>query len=234
MTTSESVDLLLSREQTYLFLARIFRDEPKAALIVGLANTLSQENEGGDSAGYARLRRWAEGVSETTLPGIERELATEYARLLLNTGEIPCFYPCESVYTSSECMMKQEAYSQVLAIYREEGLARVESMGEPEDHVSVEMEFMAHLCSRARSALTSRRGELYRAYLEKQRQFLDRHLLPWVPRFAQNLRGVAQDDFYLAVAEITDEFLRDEPANLDDLTDASEALEPPHGGGSLD
>ncbi len=229
MSTSQSMELLRSRELTYQFLARVFRDEPKAELIAGLAGTLSQENAGGESTGYARLRHWAKGITPATLPASEHELATEYARLLLNTGEIPCFYPCESVYTSPECMMKQEAYTQVLAIYRAEGLGRIESTGEPEDHVSVEMEFMAHLCARARSALTSGERNAYRAGLATQRQFLERHLLPWVPRFAENLKEAAQDDFYRGLAEITDEFLRDEPANLDDLANAGQDFSAPPG-----
>ena len=215
--TTEKSDLLAGREQTYAFLASVFRDAPSGPVILDLTKALSGGGGEDDSPGYSRLRRWSAHVSESALPSIERELATEYARCVLNTGQIPCYYPCESVYTSPEGMMKQEAYHQVVAIYAAEGLGRARRTGEPEDHISAEMEYMAHLCSRARDALTGGCPDLYAAYLDKQRAFLEEHLLVWAPRYAGNMKTVARGDFYLAVAEITEEFLADELVNLEDL-----------------
>jgi putative dimethyl sulfoxide reductase chaperone len=223
MTTSQQLEILASREHTYRFLAAIFRDAPAPTLIVDLARTLSGRSMNGASRGYERLRAWAGALPAGDEPAAVQVLNMEFARLLLNLDDIPCFYPCESVYTSPECMMKQDAYLKVVAIYREEGLGRLAATGEPEDHVSMEMEFMAHLCVRAQDALANGRREEYSANLEKQRQFLATHLLPWVPRFAGKLKEAAREDFYLAVAEITEEFLRDETANLDELADSGGA-----------
>ena len=57
--------------------------------------------------------------------------------------------------------MMQEAYAEVLHVYRNAGFAKNPGFKEPEDHLAVELAFMALLCGRAAEALRAgdeRRG----------------------------------------------------------------------------
>lgn len=57
-------------------------------------------------------------------------------------------YPFESVHTSPKRLMMQEARDEVLAVYRSEGLDKLPSWKESEDHIALELEFMAVLGDR--------------------------------------------------------------------------------------
>lgn len=146
-------------------------------------------------------------------------LAAEYAGPFLNVGKRPAC-PYESVYTSPERLLMQEARDEVLAVYREEGLSRSEALKEPEDHIAIEFEFMAHLCQKAVAAFEQGDRAACLASLEKQRSFLEQHLLVWVPDFCRDVEGAATTDFYRGVAQLTAEFLVEEREALGELTAA--------------
>jgi anaerobic sulfite reductase subunit A len=88
-------------------------------------------------------------------------------------------------------------------MYREEGLDRAGEFNEPEDHVALELEFMAYLCQKTTAALQSGDQGAASGYLHKQKDFLEKHLIPWVPTFCSDVQRIARGDFYKAVAKIT-------------------------------
>jgi nitrate reductase assembly molybdenum cofactor insertion protein NarJ len=67
-------------------------------------------------------------------------LQTEYTRLFVNSYPTLLCPPYESFYR--EGMLYGNAVSEVMAIYRQKGLAYV-YQGEPPDHISVELDFLA-------------------------------------------------------------------------------------------
>ena len=101
-------------------------------------------------------------------------LAKEYAHLFLGFGK---FHPSESSYRSESDSIMQEFRDDVLEAYRKFGVRKIDEFKKPEDHIAVELQFMAYLCRHTIEALNNG-GGLYEAkkYLEAQRDFLNNHL----------------------------------------------------------
>jgi TorA maturation chaperone TorD len=85
--------------------------------------------------------------------------------------------------------------------YAEAGLAPSPALGEPADHLAVELEYMAVLADREASAW--RRGLPADAAgaLWRQQRFMRQHLGRWAPRAARRLIALDPVPFYRAVAE---------------------------------
>jgi TorA maturation chaperone TorD len=200
-------DLISNRVSMYIFLARIYRVEVDQELLDQMIKMdLSLEVEVPEiNEGYRILKGFLENLRDNTLT----DLAVDYARILLGAGLAGAegAYPYESVYTSPKRLLMQDARDQVLKIYREEGLDRVKEFKEPEDHIAIELEFMAYLCEKTTEALDDRNKGGAQSYLKKQRDFLEKHLLTWAPAFCSDIERCAREDFYKAVAMITTGYL---------------------------
>ena len=211
--------LVSNRGCMYGFLARIYRVEVDQELLDQMAKMdLSVDVDEHDiSEGYRMLKGFLGHLRESTLT----DLAVEYARIFLGAGSArgEGAYPYESVYTSPKRLVMQDARDQVLKIYREEWLDRAEEFHEPEDHLAFELEFMAYLCQKTTEALKAGDNGAALGYLEKQQDFLEKHLIPWVPAFCADVERVAQGDFYKAVAKITVGYLGMEQDLMGELMD---------------
>jgi TorA maturation chaperone TorD len=99
--------------------------------------------------------------------------------------------------------------------YASVGLAASPALGEPADHLAMELEYMAFLCDREASAWA--RGTLAdaAAALHRQRRFMRRHLGRWVPGMARHLLMLAPAPFYRAVAEGLEAFIHHERDLID-------------------
>jgi len=93
------------------------------------------------------LDDFIKSIKDKDLKEVEQDLAVEYAGLFLNM-RLVSVAPFESVYTSPEHLLMQEARDEVLSEYRREGLDKVKDFKEPEDHIALELGFMAYLCQR--------------------------------------------------------------------------------------
>lgn len=74
------------------------------------------------------------------------------------------------------------------------------------DHITVELDFMAHLARREAAALQQQRDA--ESYWRAERDFLERHLAKWVPVLHQKLARQNPPPFFGAMVELADEFLR--------------------------
>jgi TorA maturation chaperone TorD len=134
-------------------------------------------------------------------------LGEAYVRVFLHNPERnPCLLH-ESAYVAPG----GHATGWVLALLEREyaalGLALPSSSESEPDHVAVELEFMAFLCSREADAWEARSvGEGTRC-LKRQLAFLDRHLTRWVPLWAHGVAASGGEGFYPAVAEAVEAFV---------------------------
>lgn len=163
-------------------------------------------------AGSEAFREFGESIRD--LDADEREavvtdLATEYSSLFL-MGTDDQVNPYESYYLGDEPIISQEPTVEVKHIMDELGYGGHESYAEPADHVGVELAFMAFLCRAAAKQLDDGNREYARRYLALQRQFLDQHLLEWVPDLCDDLAAATDATFYVGLADVTEAFLRSE------------------------
>ena len=196
---------LHSRRAFYRLLSRLYILEVDERLLAALGEMTFPEDcaEPELAEGYALLRSWLDDHGGEAL----EELAVDYARVFLSAGvaEGSAAFPYESVYTSSSRLMAQAACTQAVAAYTAHGLVfRTDSYHVPEDHLAIELEFMAHLCG---EALDAGDEAALNASLTEQNDFLRNHLLNWVSLFCGDLNKYASTDFYKAVGKLTRGFL---------------------------
>jgi len=73
---------------------------------------------------------------------------------------------------------------------------------------------MACLCRKSAEALNTDNETIAEKLREKQRQFLQKHLLQWSKDFSEELRSKAATLFYRCIADMLSQFLKMETKSL--------------------
>ncbi|MGN0039329.1 MAG: molecular chaperone [Coriobacteriales bacterium] len=155
--------------------------------------------------------------------GTREDLAVDYAHTFLAAGSSKnesraC--PYESVFTSRDGLIMQEARDEVYRYMLGEHLAPDESLHIPEDHIAFVFEFMANLCQRYVEAEAA--GECAEAgrVFEVQRRFFTEHIINWIDMLCDAIERCCRTDFYRGVAQMTRGFLRLDEQMLEDMAAA--------------
>lgn len=216
------VELMNARARSYGMLARLFREEVDLPTLRELQQMRFPQATGNAAAdeGYHQLynylkRAWDDSVTE---------LAIDYVSTFIGHGVngYSAAYPYESVYTSERRLLMQEARAEVLATLRENELVRG-NWNEAEDHIALELEFMQRMALRAAEALDDAAEDEAVAYLRTSYDFLENHLLNWVPMLVADMRMHARTLFYQGLAQLTLGSLQEDEAVLRELLDSVEA-----------
>ena len=214
----ERVQVAETRRMAYSFFADVFSVEATKEFVAGMVSF--------EATPGTVLSEFVSSLDGTDLEAVTSELRSEFCALFLNMSAHPVF-TSESVYLSDNHIIMQEPRNQVVDFYRANGLAvDGDSFDWPEDHISMEMLFMAHLCgqeadlcrrSSEKGGGTCSSDQPIEKCLERQRLFFSEHLDRWVPVFAKELARIAETRFYSGVAEYLEEFLRSEREYLGTL-----------------
>lgn len=158
-------------------------------------------------AAAARLNAAAVALREQDLD----ELAADYARVFLSAGiaEGSAAFPFESIYTSRDKLIMQDAYEDMVRILRAHAMvpARRDLYA---DHIGIELEFMGLLSEKAARALAGGHSEDAEKLLAESAAFLKKHLLGWIFRFLDDLEKLSGKPLYLALAAFTRAFLEED------------------------
>ena len=209
--------LLENRTSTYILLSRLYLKEIDRELLDELHEMHYPMATGNDDVdtGYLYIATflsnlWAESLTE---------LAVDYVRSFLgnHVDSYGAAYPYESVYTSEKRLLMQEARDEVLAIYRSFGIEKRDDWNEGEDHIALELEFMRYLNERCVKAFRDNDIDEATQLLVAQRNFLQYHLVSWVPMMTADLRRFSKTKMYQGLAYLTDGFLSTDFALLQDL-----------------
>lgn len=208
----ETFDLVSARESLYRFLVRLYILEVDLPLLEAMQAMVFPEcvSNAALSEGYGLLREY---LSRSTGEDLE-DLAVDYANIFLAAGvaQGSAAFPYESVYVSKTHMLGQEPQSRVAELYAARGFAlRKDLPKSPEDHISMELEYMACLCRELGEESSDAEGLLL-----EQKEFFKTHLANWIPLFSRDVTKYAQTDFYRAVGKITDGFIQMEQTLLQD------------------
>lgn len=231
--TDTAVDL--ARETLYRLLAALFSDprgpawqnlalDPHSQAVARLAADLLHE-EFADTPlvlGFGELP-----IEQLDLRPLLVELARpwteqqdEFVRTfgLVFNRECP---PYETEYQRNEdTFFRAQQMADIGGFYRAFGLQPGAERGERPDHVATELEFMALLLFKQRTAFArsddtvesaAEHGEICR---QAQAEFLREHLGWWAPAFAHAVRRKAERGLYFAVANLLAAFLPVERAAL--------------------
>ena len=115
--------------------------------------------------------------------------------------------PYGSVYLDGGRKIMGDSTLDVRNRYREAGLDTAKNFKDAPDHISAELEFMYYLVFKEIEALSKADIETAIDFIQKQKSFLEDHLMTWVPEFANNIIKNAENPFYPNLAKATTAFL---------------------------
>lgn len=118
--------------------------------------------------------------------GCVESMRSDFTKLFLVPGA-SYVRPWESPYIGKEEMLFQESTLDVRHRYAEYGFIAVEFGHFPEDHLSMMLDFLACLSTRAFDAFGEGRDDEARRILSSQKDFVESHLLNWLDRFHEVL-----------------------------------------------
>lgn len=172
-------DANLARAQEYMLLATLLARPPDTALL----SRLAQLTDDGTPLGSAHAAL-ARSAAATRADEVERE----YFDLFIGVGRGELL-PYASYYLTG--FLHERPLARLRADLDALGIERVDGQPEPEDNAALLCEIMAGLSA----------GE-FAMPVERQQQFFDRHLAPWLGRFFADLDGAQAARFYRPVGAI--------------------------------
>ena len=185
----------------YHFLGRCFYEPPRAEWLAAFAGDRLFEAwpfpSGDDrtAAGLALLATFCRGWDPAQLDA----LTWDFNRLFVGPGEMLAT-PWESVYRSKTKLTFQEPTLQVRELYERFGLRAPAIHREPDDHLGLELAFVATLSDlAAQSAAGNDTAQLARCFAA-QRDFLQDHLLAWAPACLAHVEKHSETGYYRGAA----------------------------------
>jgi TorA maturation chaperone TorD len=127
-------------------------------------------------------------------------------------------FPFESVFIEPSCVIGGVVSEQVASFYHKIGF-EVSPFRESPDHIGVELEALAYLCLSEADALSRDLNDLAVRIKYLQANFLDEHLLIWLPVFINAVQQ-QQSLFYKNLAELTFDVILFHRETLDKHLDA--------------
>lgn len=158
----------------------------------------------------AMLATWPLTESPQTEQGVARllesgqigeqyqEIKDDHFHLFVGPGSVLA-PPWESVYRSEERLLFEEETIQVRQFYRRFGLQAPKLNREPDDHISLELDFCATLLIRALDAIDEDDLEKSEGYQQAHADFCTEHLFVWADEFFQLVIDNAKTSFWQGV-----------------------------------
>lgn len=219
LTHQELLDFFNESAETCRFLSQVFFKELNAEAIEELA-VADYPAETGNACldeGYRLVRRYF-AFSATDR---RTQLACEYARIFLAAGvftkERLTAVPYESVFTGEEHIMMGGARDDVVARLLADGFQVNPDLHEPEDHLAFELEYLVNMNERASVWAQEKNKAELRRNVVRQLEFIEGHLLNWVPELRDVAQEYAKLTFYPGMLFVTQGALEQGRAMLRDI-----------------
>ena len=225
--TREATEVLLcNRLFLYSLMHKLFGREPDEELL----NILTDEHTG---EAFALLSEEEKDIMDRTAaflkeireekqnPAFLEEAKDEYTRLFIGPVSLVA-PPWESVYGQKDAMLFQESTLEVRNTYRQFGLLPEGYPRVADDSLALELHFMALLAQRGLDAFYAGKNEDLAADLNGSADFLKKHLLVWVPKFLERMKGAKSNILYPQMCLVLDEFLRKDAGTVQEILKALE------------
>ncbi len=199
----DRIEMLIAHELAYGFLSKAFYEPPNKALLdILVADELFdawplETNQSEVETGLALLR----GFCASWCGDLEA-VQHDYHNLFVGPGKLLA-PPWESVYRSPDHLLFDNHTLQVRHEYRRFGMPIPHLYSEPEDHLGLELRFVAHLSQLGLAALDQNRPEVLDAVTGEISSFLNEHLLSWAPYCLNLVIEKATSDYYRGCAHLT-------------------------------
>ena len=205
ITNEEMKEFFEANIETFTFLSQVFFKELTKEAIENLAEQDWPQDSGNEHLdhGYTLLKRYFKFSAGNR----KSQLAVDFARIFLAAGinaqDQNVAVPYESVFTSKEHVVMADARDRVVDAFIQDGFKVNPELHEPEDHLSFELEYLAHMNKNALELLKGGNVKNLRKNIKRQIAFMDEHILNWVPLLLDCAKKFAKTAFYLGVLEVT-------------------------------
>ena len=145
----------------------------------------------------------------------ELKYKVEYTHLFLLPEGV---HPYESVYRGRKKLLMDKPWEEVRKFYRRVGAMKDKDELHPEDHISTELGFMSFMSYLTMESLTENKD--ITALVNLQVEFIEEHLLKWVPQLKDNIVENKYSDIYKPVILLVNDFINTDLTKLKELVKA--------------
>ena len=135
-------------------------------------------------------------------------LKVDFAKLFVGPFKLLAA-PYGSVYLDGGRKMMGDSTLDARSRYREAGLDTAKNFKDAPDHISAELEFMYYLIFKEIEAFADSDTETAMGFIQRQKSFMEDHLMRWAPEFANSIIENAENPFYPNLANATTAFLNE-------------------------
>lgn len=192
------------RDSIYTFLRIAFNEPLSLEIVKQWKEGLSQEFLEVITEDNENLHRFFEDLrmmEPTDIYQREKDSFLATFDILNKKGRIPA-PPWESVYVTKDHALFGEPVLQIRRKLNEFGFQFVKENKEPEDHISIELEFMSLLIHFTANSFREGNRYEYERGVYTQYWLMKEHLNKWIKPFAQAIHTSAATPFYKGIAEL--------------------------------
>jgi len=213
--------LLANRLYLYELGNRIFGGVPSMEFLELLSGEqtllslelLSEEENDTYAEGCRFLEKMRENLSKE---GFLDYVKTEYMHVMEGPGKLKA-YPWASTHVGKEPLIFQECTLMVRNTYQKFGIKAKDYGHVAEDHIAIELHFMARMAKLAQEAFEKNEWDKLKYYLQGQADFLRSHMTYWVPMYAEAIKENEDAKIYPRLVALYNSFLKDDLASVNEM-----------------
>jgi TorA maturation chaperone TorD len=157
------------------------------------------EDEPSTGKGLHYLRIWQKQSTNENNEDILRHLQGEWFRCFVGAGK-PVASPWQSCYTDKDFILFSEDTFKVRTWYRKYGLQVKKLNNEPDDHIGIMLNFLAHLTDRESRLLSEGALDVVEQLQKDQLEFLNKHILTFLSTWCDLVISKSYSNFYTGLA----------------------------------
>jgi TorA maturation chaperone TorD len=213
LSPMEQIEALTGEALLYGLLGRLLYQEPDREWISSLfrEGVFTESPFGSEQPavvrGLKRTQEWGKLESGLLPETLFKDLQADYFALFVGISRVLAS-PWESVYFNSERLVFQKQTLEVRGWYRRFGLQVEKLNQEPDDHIGLQLAFLAQLTSLSLNALEAGNLEQVEALQSAKAEFLEEHLLRWEGQWYESVQQHARTDFFRGISDLLHGALR--------------------------
>ncbi|MGF1750556.1 MULTISPECIES: molecular chaperone TorD [Vibrio] len=126
------------------------------------------------------------------------ELSADFCDLFLKTDKHGAL-PYASMYIGKSGLLNDTPAHDMAALLKQHNIGVSDNLNEPADHLAIELDFLGNLIIRSNELESD--AHINNALLE-QADFIEQHLMTWLPQFDRRCKEFDEFGFYAAVAQL--------------------------------
>ncbi|WP_114787130.1 molecular chaperone TorD [Vibrio tetraodonis] len=138
------------------------------------------------------------------------ELAADFCNIFLKSDKDSAL-PYASIYIGDSGLLNGQPATEMENLMYQYQIEVNKNLNEPADHIAVELDFLGHLIICSNKPMQPKEME---TSMQEQLQFIETHLLSWIPLFVDKCQKLDNFGFYASVTEVTLAFIKQDYSYL--------------------